>query len=299
MRILLLGANGQVGWELRSSLAGMGELVTTARTGQADLILNTTDLPQLHHTLDTVRPDLIVNATAYTAVDQAESEPDLAMLVNGTVPEHLGIWAAHHGARVVHYSTDYVFDGTKDSPYLETDTPNPLNVYGKTKLAGDEALLKSGCDALILRVSWVYGLRGSNFLLTMQKLMQERTELRIVDDQFGAPTWCGTIAEVTRRAIDHAFVDNSGSRVRGVYHCAPRGSTSWYGFATLISETMSHDCALSPIPAADYRTVALRPANSRMETQRLERLIQAPLPSWHESFAKCITDICKMDERRL
>jgi dTDP-4-dehydrorhamnose reductase len=286
MRTLLLGANGQVGWELQRSLAGLGDLVTTARTGPADQVLDTTDLRQLHRTLDTVKPDLIVNATAYTAVDKAENERDLAMLVNGTVPEHLGIWAAHHGATVIHYSTDYVFDGTKETPYLETDTPNPINVYGRTKLAGDEAVLGSGCLAFILRVSWVYGLRGSNFLLTIKRLLSEHAEVRVVGDQVGAPTWCRTIAEITASVIESHRATRSTSIASGICNCAPLGSTSWFGFASAIRDIVPGDSRLSEITSAEYPTQARRPSNSRLDLNKLKST--TALPNWREALDHCL-----------
>ncbi|MGB5494592.1 MAG: dTDP-4-dehydrorhamnose reductase, partial [Sedimenticolaceae bacterium] len=219
MRILLLGATGQVGWELERTLSVLGELMTSSRSGNSGLHLDISDLPQLRATLDTVAPDVIVNATAYTAVDKAESEPERAMRLNGEVPAEIGAWAAAHDALAVHYSTDYVFDGDKDGPYVETDPTNPVSVYGRTKLTGDQALLASGCATIILRVSWVYGLRGQNFLLTMRRLMKQRGALRIVNDQFGAPTWCRSIAQATASVLSMVPGDLASRRdLSGVYH---------------------------------------------------------------------------------
>ena len=290
MKVLLLGTTGQVGWELARRLPRLGELVTTSRTGgDADLPLDTSDLVQLRATLDAVAPDVIVNAAAYTAVDKAEQEPELAMRLNAEVPGVIGDWAAANGALVIHYSTDYVFDGSKDGPYVETDTPNPLNVYGRTKLAGDEALLASGCNAIILRVSWVYGMRGSNFLLTMRRLMAERGALKVVDDQIGAPTWCGTIAEATTEVLGQAIsASDEVGDLCGLYHLAPGGETSWFGFAMAIRETFGLDCELAPIPTTEYPTPAKRPLNSRMDCTKLLKTFGIGLPGWHEALRECV-----------
>ena len=289
MKILLLGATGQVGWECARTLSLLGELVTTSRSGNTDHHLDTGDLAQLQATLDAVQPDIIVNATAYTAVDRAEEEPELAMRLNGEVPGLTGRWAATHGAQVFHYSTDYVFDGTKNGPYVETDPPCPINTYGRTKLAGDEALLASGCDAIILRVSWVYGLRGHNFLLTMRRLMQERDELNIVDDQIGAPTWSRSIAQATSLILAKMPGDVAGRRkLSGVYHFAPSGSTSWYGFATAIRDTLGLECRLNPIPSSQYPTPAARPGNSCMSTEKVENTFKLRLARWEADLRRCV-----------
>jgi dTDP-4-dehydrorhamnose reductase len=293
MRILLLGATGQVGWELQRTLSVLGDLVVTSRRGPTGLHLDTQDLAQLQATLDSVAPDVIVNATAYTAVDKAESEPELAMRLNAEVPGLIGAWAAAHDALVIHYSTDYVFDGTKDGPYVESDPPNPLNVYGRTKLAGDQALLASGCAAVILRVSWVYGLRGHNFLLTMVRLMQEREELRIVDDQIGAPTWCRTIAQATSVVLARLPRDREARRgLCGVYHVSPSGSTSWFGFAQAIRDGLALGCTLRPIPACEYPTPAQRPMNSRMDASRLQQVFGLSMSSWEADLGLCLGERC-------
>ena len=295
MKILLLGANGQVGWELRQTLSPLGSVTTSARTGDCDRPLDISDPSGLTELLDAHRPDIIVNAAAYTAVDKAESEPELAMRLNAEVPEWIGRWAADHRALVVHYSTDYVYDGTKPEPYVETDTPNPLGVYGRSKLAGDEALLNSGCDALILRVSWVYGTRGNNFLRTMQRLMAEREELRIVDDQVGAPTWCRRIAEATAEAArTMRGRDNNRSKLSGIYHFAPSGETSWFGFAAAIRAAGGYQCNLTPITTAEYPTPAARPANSRLDTGKLRKAFGIAPDAWDADLAACLAD----DSRR-
>ena len=292
MKILLLGATGQVGWELARTLSLQGQVVTTSRSGNTDLHLDTGNLSTVGAMLDATAPDVIVNATAYTAVDKAESEPELAMRLNGEVPGVIGTWAANHGALVIHYSTDYVFDGTKDGAYVEADTPNPINVYGRTKLAGDEALLASGCSVVILRVSWVYGLRGSNFLLTMRRLMGERDELSIVDDQIGAPTWSRSIAQVTSLFLAHLPANlDARKAISGVYHFAPSGNTSWFGFATAIRDKLRLDCRLNPIPASQYPTPAARPMNSCMNTQKLELLLNIEPSSWVREMNLCLDGI--------
>lgn len=285
MRILLLGVTGQVGWELARTLSLLGQLVTTSRSGNSDLHLDTGDLKQLQATLDTVKPDVIVNATAHTAVDKAESEPALAMLLNAEVPGVIGSWAARHRALVVHYSTDYVFDGTKQGAYVETDTTNPLNVYGRSKLAGDQALLASGCHSLILRVSWIYSLRGSNFLLTMRRLMQERRELNIVDDQHGAPTWSRTIAQASALALAKLPTDPAARKAfSGVYHLAPAGRTSWFGFASAIRDHLQLDCSLHPIATESYPTPARRPLNSQMNSTHFEQTFGLVVPAWNDDL---------------
>jgi dTDP-4-dehydrorhamnose reductase len=291
MRILLLGVTGQVGWELARTLSVMGELITTGRGGSGDLQLDASDLRQLQATLDSTAPDVVVNATAYTAVDRAEDEPERAMLLNAEVPGLIGAWAAMHGALVIHYSTDYVFDGSKDTPYVETDATNPVSVYGRSKLAGDQALLASGCAALILRVSWVYGMRGSNFLLTMRRLMHERSALNIVDDQVGAPTWCRTIAQVTATALAR-MPDAEGARqaLCGVYHLSPGGSTRRFGFATAIQDALGLQCDLHPIPSSEYPTPAGRPMNSRMDAGKLEKTFGLELPGWERDLALCLDE---------
>ncbi len=286
-RILLLGADGQVGWELRRTLAALG--VVRAATRNGALPVDLADLDGLLRTLDAERPDLVVNAAAYTAVDQAEAEPALAHRVNAEAPGLIGEWAARSGALVVHYSTDYVFDGRKAGPYVEDDAPAPLSVYGRTKLAGDEALLGSAADALILRVAWVYGLRGRNFLRTMQRLMVERAHLRVVDDQIGAPTWSRLIAEATALVLGKllAGAPEAGA-VRGVYHLSPTGSTSWHGFADAIRLLGGYGCQIEPIPTAEYPTPAARPANSRLDAGKLRETFSIALPDWRECLELCL-----------
>lgn len=270
-----------VGWELEHSLAPLGELRAYDRAGL--------DLAQPDAIVARVReakPQLIVNAAAYTAVDRAESEPELAMQVNGTAPGILAEEAKRAGALLVHYSTDYVFDGRKDGPYVEDDAPNPLGVYGRTKLAGERAIQASGCRHLILRTSWVYGLRGKNFLLTMLRLAQERPELRVVDDQFGAPTWCRHIATATAHLAESACAADDG----GLYHMTAAGSTSWCGFAREILAARGIATPVVPIATREYPTPARRPANSVLSSARLAARYGLRLPDWPVSLRACLSE---------
>ncbi len=294
MRILLLGAGGQVGWELARTLPSLGTLTSAARDGTADLMLDVGDPAQLQTVLQSTAPDIVVNAAAYTAVDRAETDREQALHINQAVPALLGSWAAQHGALVVHYSTDYVFNGTKTTPYVESDPPDPINAYGDSKLAGDRALLASGCDALILRVSWVYGLRGNNFLLTMRRLMREREALNIVDDQFGAPTWSRTIAQVTADMLTR-MPRNPADRkpLCGLYHLAPHGETSWFGFASRIRDALKLHCDLHPIPSSEYPTPAKRPTNSRLDPTKLEQTFGLRLPTWDRELALCLEPLIR------
>ncbi len=289
MRYLVLGANGQVGWELMQRLPRKSDTVGVSRDGHAGIALDLSDLPRVKAMLDDQRPEVIINAAAYTAVDRAEQERDQALRLNRDLPEVLGKWAGRHDALVVHYSTDYVFDGSKPGPYLESDPPAPINVYGESKLSGDQALLASGCAALIFRVSWVYGNRGHNFLLTMQRLMRERDQLRIVADQIGSPTWCGDIATATLSVLT-SLPDSIEAlkRLSGVYNMAPSGSTSWFGFAQAIQQRLRLDCELEAITTADYPTPAARPKNSVMDCTKLVDTFGVALPPWGDGLAQCL-----------
>ncbi len=290
MKILLLGATGQVGWELLRTLSVLGELIATSRAGGNGVLpLDVSDLNALRTTLDAVGPDVVVNACAYTAVDKAEAEPLVAQRLNTELPETIAAWAAEHRALVVHYSTDYVFDGCKPTPYVETDPTQPVSVYGQTKLAGDTALLASGCDPLILRVSWVYGLRGHNFLLTMRRLMTERDSLSIVDDQIGAPTWCRSIAQVTSTLLARLAQNNAARQeLAGIYHFQPAGQTSWFGFATAIRDRLGLNCTLQAIPGSQYPTPARRPMNSCLDSTRLETAFGLTMPTWEHQLQLCL-----------
>ncbi|MEB0077364.1 dTDP-4-dehydrorhamnose reductase [Pseudomonas sp. CCI3.2] len=285
LRILISGQHGQVSSELQKSLAGLGELRILGRD-QLDLGHPETIRAQVN----AWRPDLIINAAAHTAVDQAESEPELAFAINGTAPGVFAEEAKKLGIPLIHYSTDYVFDGKKASPYTEQDVPNPLGVYGKSKLVGERAIAAVGGEHLILRTSWVYSLHGRNFLLTMQRLMQERAELRVVADQIGAPTWAGTIAHSTRLLIDRWREGNAGAW--GTYHLTAAGETSWFGFAQAIGEQLiaqGKPCAtLEPIPTSAYPTPAQRPQNSRLDCSLLQREWQVSMPDWHGAMLECL-----------
>ncbi len=280
-RILLTGRNGQVGWELQRTLAPLGEVVALDRT-----TLDLSDADAIRATIREMRPDLIVNAAAYTAVDQAETESSLAMLINGQAPGVMAEEAKQLGALMVHYSTDYVFDGSKDTAYNEDDPPNPINAYGRSKLAGEQAIQAVGCRHLILRTSWVYGLRGRNFLRTILRLAEEREELRIIDDQVGAPTWSRMIAESTALACSRKTPQE------GLYHLACNGAASWHGFTQAILEFSRHlrtrEPALTAIPTRDYPLPARRPLNSRLACDRLAQEADIILPDWRKALSLCL-----------
>jgi dTDP-4-dehydrorhamnose reductase len=290
-RILLTGANGQVGWELRRTLASLGEVVALDSS-----TMNLADADAVRRKVSEVAPHIIVNPAAYTAVDKAESEPELAHAVNAAAPGVLAEAAGRTGALLVHYSTDYVFDGSGATPWGEGDACGPLNVYGATKLAGERAVSASGCRHLIFRTSWVYGARGSNFLLTMRRLLRERPELKIVADQVGAPTWCRDLAEATAQVLSQVVSPASGfdrGVPWGIYHMTNAGETSWHGFAEAIQALDEFDetCVpahLLPIPGSDYPTPAKRPLNSRLSNDRLERTFGLRLQDWRAALALCL-----------
>ncbi len=287
MKILLTGKSGQVGYELERSLQGLGEIIALDRS-QMDL----SDLDQVRDVIRMIKPNLIVNPAAYTAVDKAESEPELAMRINGEAPGVMAEEAKKLGAVMIHYSTDHVFDGTKSTPYLETDHTCPVNVYGTTKLAGEQAIRATGISHLILRTSWVYGMRGNNFLRTILRLAQERAELHIVADQHGAPTWCRTIADTTA----HIVALSTGAQVAqewwkhrsGVYNLAAHGQTTWYGFAKAILENSSiaNKPRLTAIATRDYPLPAKRPSYSGLSCERMTRMF-CELPSWEAALRLC------------
>lgn len=293
-RILLTGANGQVGWELRRTLSTLGQVMALDSKG-----LNLTDPAAIRRVVKEFSPRVIVNSAAYTAVDKAESEPDLARKVNAEAPGILAEEAAKSGALLVHYSTDYVFDGSGEAPWKEVDPTGPLNVYGATKLAGEQAIAASGCRHLIFRTSWVYGARGANFLLTMRRLMRggatERPELRIVADQIGAPTWCRSLAEATAQVLAQVHSPMRGAdkpEPWGVYHMSNGGETggytSWHGFAETIRRLDGQECRLVPIPSGDYPTPARRPLNSRLDNDKLARVFGIRLPDWEQALKLCL-----------
>ncbi|MCC6073364.1 dTDP-4-dehydrorhamnose reductase [Massilia sp. GCM10020059] len=283
MRILLTGAGGQVGYELARSLQPLGQVMAVDRSA-----MDLSDLGQVRDVIRSVKPGLIVNAAAYTAVDKAESEPQLARRVNAEAPEAMAVEARKLGAAMVHYSTDYVFDGSKSGAYVESDTPNPLNVYGQSKLDGEQAVAAAGIDHLILRTSWVYGMRGKNFLLTMLRLAKERDELRVVCDQHGAPTWSRTVADTS--AVLLAKAQQGGrdwwAQHTGLYHLGSGGQTTWCGFTEEILALQKLNCKLVPITTADYPLPARRPQNSLLDCTRLRAL--CALPDWRDALALCL-----------
>ena len=287
LKILISGKTGQVALELQKQLAGLGELIVLGRDE-----LDLTQPEQIRQQVRAHTPDLIINAAAHTAVDKAESEPELAFAINATAPGVFAEEAAALGIPLIHYSTDYVFDGTKPAPYTEDDTPHPLGVYGQSKLAGERAIAATGAQHLILRTSWVYSTHGKNFLLTMQRLLQERPELGVVADQIGAPTWAGTIARSTRALIERWQSGQAGAW--GVYHLTAQGETSWFGFTQAIAEPLiaaGKPCAtLKPIPASAYPTPAARPQNSRLDCSRLSREWAVTQPDWHTALSECVAE---------
>lgn len=284
-KILLLGKNGQVGWELQRTLAPLGNVMALDQE-ELDLVR----VNDIHSAVQELKPDIIVNAAAYTAVDKAESESGLAMAINGDAPGVLAEEAKKQGALLVHYSTDYVFDGTKDTPYTEEDIPNPLNVYGKTKLAGEQAIQAVDGNHLIFRTSWVYGTRGQNFFLTMLRLAREREEIRVVDDQIGAPTWCRMIAESTAVILAQGINREEGfngyfEKSKGIYHMTAGGQTSWYGFAERIFKSIPDSDRklkqLIPIVSREYPTAAIRPMSSILDNKNVEETYGIKICNWN------------------
>ncbi|MDO8349936.1 MAG: dTDP-4-dehydrorhamnose reductase [Gallionella sp.] len=289
MKILLLGKNGQVGWELQRSLAPLGDVVAL---GSDDL--NLTDLDAITRTVRTVAPDVIVNAAAHTAVDKAESEPDLARAINALAPAALSNEAKLLNSLLIHYSTDYVFDGSGDKPWLETDATGPLSVYGATKLEGEQFIQQSGCRHLIFRASWVYGARGGNFAKTMLRMAQERDSLKVIDDQIGAPTGADLLADVTAHAIRTA---QHNEAVSGLYHLTASGETSWHGYARFVLDYarqagMSLKAAtIEAVPTSVFPTPAKRPHNSRLNTIKLRSTFDLHLPHWQPGVERMLTEI--------
>jgi len=273
VNILLLGRNGQVGFELHRTLAPLGGITAPSRTEQD---LGSEQAVDQH--LQLAKPDLIVNAAAWTAVDAAEEHPQAAKRLNAGLPEQLAQYAAANHARLVHYSSDYVYPGAGKEPWQETSSTGPLSVYGKTKLEGDHAIQQSGAEYLIFRTSWVYSARGNNFMKTMLRLAESKTELNIVADQIGAPTPARLIAQITTLAIQ-------GKLAEGLYHLAPRGETSWHGFASEIFRLAGKNTKSNPIPTSDYPTPAQRPLNSRMVVTKLENALNIRLPDWSSQLA--------------
>jgi len=295
MKILLLGKNGQVGWELQRSLAPLGELVALGHDSK-DLCGDLSDPEGLAKTVRSVEPDVIVNAAAHTAVDKAESEPELARTVNALAPGVLAQEAARANAWLVHYSTDYVFDGSGKKPWLESDATAPLNVYGSTKLEGEQLIQRSGCRHLILRTSWVYGARGGNFAKTMLKLARERDSLSVIDDQIGAPTGADLLADITAHAIRAAQLR---PELSGLYHLVAAGETSWHGYASFVIDfarragiplKVTSD-AIKAVPSSAFPTPAKRPHNSRMDTTKLRHTFDLHLPDWQSGVERMLSEV--------
>ena len=298
MKILLLGKNGQVGWELQRSLAPLGEVLALDRHST----LACGDLSRPHELMQTAlnyRPDVIVNAAAHTAVDQAEGEPELARLLNATAPAALAEAAQQLGALLVHYSTDYVFNGEGQVPWQESDVTAPLNVYGQTKLEGELAIVNSGCQHLIFRTSWVYASKGANFAKTMLRLARERERLTVIDDQFGAPTGADLIADVTAQAIRQVCALPAQSVHSGIFHLVAAGQTSWHGYASHVIEIAKRlrpesewrVQEVAPVPSSAFVTAAQRPHNSRLATARLEATFGLRMPAWQDGVERMLAEI--------
>ena len=295
MKILLLGKNGQVGWELQRSLAPLGEIIALDADSK-DFCGDFTNLRGLTETVRRIAPDIIVNAAAHTAVDKAENEPELARTINALAPAALAQEAKRCNAWLIHYSTDYVFDGSGDKPWLETDATAPLSVYGATKLEGEHLIQQSGCKHLIFRTSWVYGARGGNFAKTMLRLAQERDSLNVINDQIGAPTGADLLADITAHAIRSAQLK---PELSGLYHLVAGGETSWYGYASFVIDyarragiqlKVTAD-AINPVPTSAFPTPAQRPLNSRLNTRKLQNTFGLHLPHWQAGVTRMLEEI--------
>lgn len=295
MNILLFGKGGQVGWELQRSLAVLGN-VTALDHDSTDHCGDFANPEGIAATVRALKPDVIVNAAAHTAVDKAESEPELARLLNATTPGVLAREAGALGAWLVHYSTDYVFDGSGTRPWVETDTPAPLSVYGRTKVEGEQLIQQSGAKHLILRTSWVYAARGGNFAKTMLRLAQERERLTVIDDQWGAPTGAELLADVTAHAIRHL---QQRPQDAGLYHLVAGGEVTWNGYAKFVIEHASKAQSaikivakeVAPVPTSAFPTPAVRPHNSRLNTSKLQTTFGLTLPHWQTGVERMLTEI--------
>jgi len=295
MKILLFGKNGQVGWELQRSLAPLGELVALDADSR-ELCGDFTDLDGLVRTVRAVAPDVIVNAAAHTAVDKAESEPELVRTLNALAPAVLAQEAQRCNAWLIHYSTDYVFDGSGDRPWRETDATAPLSVYGATKLEGEQLIQQAACRHLIFRTSWVYGARGGNFAKTMLRLAQERDRLTVIDDQIGAPTGADLLADVTAHALRTA---RQQPELSGLYHLVAAGETSWHGYASFVLDHVRRagiplkvaPDAIQPVPSSAFPTPAMRPLNSRLDTAKLRNAFGLTLPVWQTGVTRMLAEV--------
>ena len=297
MKILLFGKGGQLGWELQRSLAPLGELVALD-FDSTEFCGDFTNPAGLAQTVQAVRPDLIVNAAAHTAVDKAESEPELVRTINALAPATLAQQAAVLGAWLVHYSTDYVFDGSGEGPWREENATGPLNIYGQTKLEGERAIVDSAAKHLIFRTSWVYAARGGNFAKTMLRLARERDRLSVINDQIGAPTGAELLADVTAHALRRATASPDGVNLAGLYHLSASGQTSWHGYASFVLETAlklgatlkASPATVDPVPTTSFPTPARRPLNSRLDTSKLQRSFNLVLPPWQQGVARMLTE---------
>ena len=289
MKILLTGKTGQIGEELNNIVGDLGNLITVDKE-QLDLSKPNSIEPVI---LD-IKPDIIINPAAYTAVDKAEEEPGLAMTVNAIAPGLLAKAARKVGAGLIHYSTDYVFDGCSEIPYKEEDPPNPLNVYGKTKLAGEKAIAEVGVPFLIIRTSWVYSLHGKNFLRTIKNLAEEKDTIQVIDDQIGAPTWARSIAlkthQIIKQCLNKKWLETKNSSLSGIFHLTCQGKTSWHGFArkVLNMSNTSQNIKLIAIPTSDYPAPAVRPHNSLLNNEKIQRVFGLDMPHWEDALKKCI-----------
>ncbi|MEI6490980.1 MAG: dTDP-4-dehydrorhamnose reductase [Verrucomicrobiota bacterium] len=293
MKILLFGKSGQVGWELQRSLAPLGDLIALG-SASTELCGDLRNADGIAETVHRTAPDVIVNTSAHTAVDKAESEPELAEALNARAPETLAKAALQCGALLVHYSTDYVFDGSGTKPWTESDPTGPLSVYGRTKLAGEQSVVRSGCRHLIFRTSWVYSAKGKNFARTILKLAAERETLSVISDQTGAPTGADLLADVTAHALRQARWDQSLS---GIFHLCGAGETSWHGYATFVCE-FARQAGLAlkvktiePVPSSAFPTPAHRPLNSRLDTSKLRSTFDLNLPRWQDGVERMLHEI--------
>jgi len=305
MRILLLGCFGQVGWELQRALAPLGNVTAIPRQGDGNFCGDLTQVEALAATIRQLAPDVIVNAAAHTAVDRAESELGESAAINATAPEVLAAEAKAVGAWLVHYSTDYVFDGSGTRPWQEDDSPRPLNVYGLTKLDGERAIQQSGCRHLIFRTSWIYAARGTNFIRTILRLSAERENLRVINDQHGAPTGAELIADTTALALQQSFAQDNTS---GLYHLAASGETTWFGYARHVISAArdagwpvrTADNGVQPVSSDKFETVAERPKNSRLDTSKVESKFGIRMPEWRIGVDRTLNEIlaCELKGRR-
>ena len=285
MKILLTGKTGQIGEELNNIVGDLGNLITVDKE-QLDLSKPNSIEPVI---LD-IKPDIIINPAAYTAVDKAEEEPDLAMTVNAIAPGLLAKAARKVGAGLIHYSTDYVFDGCSEIPYKEEDLPNPLNVYGQTKLAGEKAIAKAGIPFLIIRTGWVYSLHGKNFLRTIKKLAEEKEIIQVIDDQIGAPTWARSVAlkthQILKQCLNKKWLETKDPSLSGIFHLTCQGKTSWHGFArkVLNISNASQNIQLIAIPTSDYPTPATRPSNSLLNNEKIQKVFGIDMPHWEDAL---------------